>query len=81
MTTQTIEACPACGHSGFRVRNRGKLRSYPEGKGRYRCDECSETFDEPAERPLENNRTPKTGLAARLADDDVTGVADLEGSR
>lgn len=76
--TKTVDACPRCDFCRIRARNPEKIRSHAEGEGRYRCVQCGHTFDEPHTRPARNESGPHRGLAARLADPDVSDVSDLE---
>ena len=72
---QTVKTCPSC--------DRSEITTTPSKHHKWRCDNCYFRFDKPNERPVRDKgrSKPTNGLAAKLADPDVTSVSDLRGDR
>lgn len=70
---QTVKACPSCDQTN--------ITNTPAKRHKWRCDNCYFRFDVPEERPVRDKGQikPTNGLAAKLADPDVTSLDDLRG--
>lgn len=65
--TEQIGVCPECDSHALQHRTaRPGGADRDENSGKWRCEDCGQSFDEPARREPKRTREPQHGLAARL---------------
>lgn len=73
--TRTVEACPECKSSGFRVRNTGQIDNTRNERYKCRNPECGAYFDEPIRREQRvGNDSILSGLAHELETMDADAI-------
>lgn len=69
-----VAVCPDCDSSSIIMNSTSGLASSKDELQRYRCPDCSNSFDEFDRRPRVSHGSPKRGLAVDLLNADADEV-------
>lgn len=62
-----ISVCPHCDGANIYRRNANPAGSHRQSDHQYHCRNCTEGFDEPAERPAKSSQSPRPSGNAPIA--------------